>query len=66
MDGLILIRSITLSNHIAGTQFPEGVVARYHWTLRGVAAISLSPLRKGTGYKEPALFKEIRGHHPQA
>jgi hypothetical protein len=26
MDGLILIRSVTLSNHIAGAPQPEGVV----------------------------------------
>jgi hypothetical protein len=35
MDGLIVIRSITLSNHIAKTQLPEGVVAGYHRALGG-------------------------------
>jgi hypothetical protein len=35
MDCLIVIRSITLSNHIAKTQLPEGVVASYHQELRG-------------------------------
>jgi hypothetical protein len=29
MDGLIVIRSITLLNHIAETQLPEGVVVSY-------------------------------------
>jgi hypothetical protein len=28
MDGLIVIRSVTLSNHIAWTQLPEGVETR--------------------------------------
>jgi hypothetical protein len=35
MDGLIVIRSLTLSNHIAKTQLPEGVGASYHRALRG-------------------------------
>jgi len=35
MDGLIVIRSVTLSNHIASTQSLEGVVASYRWVLRG-------------------------------
>jgi hypothetical protein len=29
MDGLIVIRSVTLLNYIAETQLPEGVVASY-------------------------------------
>jgi len=65
MDGLILIRSVTLSNHIARTQLPEGVVASYHRALKGVAVIALSHLRRSEGYKEPALVKGIEGHHPQ-
>jgi hypothetical protein len=35
MDGLIVIRSVTLSNHIAETQVPEGVVVSYHRALGG-------------------------------
>jgi hypothetical protein len=35
MDGLIVIRSVTLSNHIAKTQLPEGVVVSYHRALGG-------------------------------
>jgi hypothetical protein len=35
MDGLIVIWSVMLSNHIAATQLPEGVVASYHRALRG-------------------------------
>jgi hypothetical protein len=30
MDGLIVIRSVTLSNHIATAQLPEPVVVSYH------------------------------------
>jgi hypothetical protein len=30
MDGLIVIRSAKLSNHIAGTRLHEGVVVSYH------------------------------------
>jgi hypothetical protein len=33
MDGLIVIRSVTLSNHIAKTQLPEGVVVSYYRAL---------------------------------
>jgi len=65
MDGLIHIRSITLSNHIARTQLPEGVVASYHRALKGVAAIALLHLRKSEGYKGPALVERIEGHYPQ-
>jgi len=61
MDGLIVSRSVTLSNHIAVTQLPEGVVASYYRALMGVAAIALSHLRKSEGYKEPALVKGIEG-----
>jgi hypothetical protein len=35
MDGLIVIRSVMISNHIARTQLPEGVVESYHQALRG-------------------------------
>jgi hypothetical protein len=59
MDGLILIRSVTLSNHIARTQQPEGVVASYHRALWGVAEIALSHLRKSESYKQPALVEGI-------
>ena len=34
-DGWILIRTVTLSNHIGGTRYPEGIVASYHPALRG-------------------------------
>jgi hypothetical protein len=62
MDGLIVIRSITLSNLIAETRLPEGVVAKVvTWALRSVAEITLSHLRKKDGYKEPALVEGIRG-----
>jgi hypothetical protein len=35
MDGLIVIRSVTLSNHIMTTRFPEGVVVGCYRALRG-------------------------------
>ena len=35
MDGVIVIRSVTLSNHIADTRLSEGVVANYHCGLVG-------------------------------
>jgi hypothetical protein len=35
MDGQIVLRSVTLSNHIAKTQLPEGVVVSYRRTLGG-------------------------------
>jgi len=60
MDGLILIRSVLLSNHVARTQLPEGVVASYHRALRVMAKIALSHLRKSEGYKEPALVEGMR------
>jgi hypothetical protein len=65
MDGLMLIRSVTLSNHIARTGLPGGVVASYFRALWGVAEITLSHLRKIKGYKEPVSLDGIRGHHPQ-
>jgi hypothetical protein len=34
MDALIVIRSVTLSNHIARTQLPEDVVVNYRRALR--------------------------------
>jgi hypothetical protein len=65
MDGLIVIRSVTLSNHIARARRCEGVVASYSRALRGIAEIELFHLRKGKGYKEPALVKGMGGHHRQ-
>jgi hypothetical protein len=65
MDGLILIRSVMLSNHIARTRLPEGVMASCHWVLRGEAEITLSHLRKSEGYTEPALLEVMREQHPQ-
>jgi len=41
MDGLIVIRSVTLSNHIAETQLPEGVVVSYYRAQGRVAEITL-------------------------
>jgi hypothetical protein len=61
MDGLILIRSVTLPNHIARTQLHKGVMASYDWALRGVAGITLSYLRTSEGYKGPAIVEGIRG-----
>jgi hypothetical protein len=61
MDGLILIRSVMLSNHVARTRLPEGVMASYHWALRGIAKIALSHLRKSEVYNEPALVRGISG-----
>jgi hypothetical protein len=55
MDGLILIRSIMLSNHVARKQLPEGVMASDHRALRGMAEVALSHLRKSEGYKEQGL-----------
>jgi len=65
MDGLIHIRSVTLSNHIARMRLTEGIVASYHRALKGVATIALSHLRKSEGYNEPVLVEGIEGHHPQ-
>jgi hypothetical protein len=63
MDGLIVIRSVMLSNHIAKTQLPEGVVAKVITrVLRSMAKIMLSHLKKNDGYKEPVLAEGIRGH----
>ena len=60
MDGLILIRSVTLSNHVARTRLPDGVVASYHRALGGAGEIVLSHLRRNEGYKEPAVVEGIR------
>jgi len=35
MDGLIVIRSVTLSNYIAKTRLSEGVVVSYHPGAKG-------------------------------
>ena len=35
MDGLIVIRSVTLSNKIEETHLPEGIVVSYRQALRG-------------------------------
>jgi hypothetical protein len=35
MDGLIFNGSVMLSNHIAKTQLPEGILASYHRALGG-------------------------------
>jgi hypothetical protein len=59
MDGLILIRRVTIPKHVAMTRLPEGVMASYHRALRCVAEITLSQLRKNEGYKEPALVEGI-------
>jgi hypothetical protein len=65
MDGLIHIRSVTLSNQIERTRLPEGVVASHHQALRSMAEIMLSHLRKNEGYKKPALVEGFEGQHPQ-
>jgi hypothetical protein len=61
MDGLILVRSVMLSNHVARTRLPEGIMASFHRALRGMAEIALSHLRRGEVYNEPALVRGIRG-----
>jgi hypothetical protein len=62
MDGLMFIRSVTLSNQIAETQLPEGVVVSYLSGARvGRAEITLSHLTKGEGYKEPVVVERIWG-----
>jgi hypothetical protein len=60
MDGLIVIRSVTLSNYIAKTRRPEGVMISYCQALRGVVEITLSHLGKNEGNKEPALVEGMR------
>jgi len=65
MDGLIVIWSPTLSNRIAGTQQPEGVMASYHQAQKGVAATMLSRKWKNNGYNEPAKFKGIRDYQQE-
>jgi len=55
MDGLIIIRSITLSNHIARHGNLRESWQDYHWALRGVAEITLSHLRKEDGYKRASV-----------
>ena len=47
--------------HCSGATSSGGIVVRYHQALRGAAAITLSHLRNGNGYKEPALVEGIRG-----
>jgi hypothetical protein len=47
-----------LSNHVAGTQLHEGVVAGCLWAQkRGVAEITLSHLGKGDCYKKAAMVE---------
>jgi hypothetical protein len=35
MDGLMLVRNVMLSNHIAEMRLPKGIVASYRWALEG-------------------------------
>lgn len=56
------ISSLTLSNQVAMTRFPEGVVASFHQALRGIAEMWLSQLTKNEDYKQPALVEGIGGH----
>ena len=65
MDGLILIWSVTLSNHIAKRRWPEGIEASYRRALRDVAQIMLSHLRPNEGYKKPVKIEGYRWDHPQ-
>jgi len=65
MEGLILIWSIKNSNHIAMTQWPQGIVASYRRALRGVAKILRAHLRKSDSENEPALIEEIMEDDPQ-
>jgi hypothetical protein len=64
VDGLIVIRSAMLSNLIARTQLPEGVVASYHWVISGLAKITVTLLRTSDRNKEAALFKGLRKAGP--
>jgi len=57
MDGLIVIRSITLSNHIAEAPQPVGVLVSYHRAL-GERGRDNSI---NEGYKEPAMVEGIWG-----
>jgi hypothetical protein len=59
MDGLIVIWSIMLSNHIAATQLPEGVVASYHRALTGRGRGNAITPKAEKGYKEPTLVEGI-------
>jgi hypothetical protein len=64
MESLILIRRVMLSNQIAGTRQPEGILARYHRAPRSMAEITLSHLRKKDCYKERVLSGGIRTSAP--
>jgi hypothetical protein len=63
MDGPIVLRLITLSNHIPRVGLLEGVVSRV-WH-RGVAERALSHLWNSESYKKPVLVEGMRGHNPQ-
>jgi len=65
MDGVIDIRSIKLSNHIAGTRLLRVLWQVITGRQVGVAEIALSHLRKNNGYNDPALVAGFEDDHPQ-
>jgi hypothetical protein len=65
MDGLIDIRSVMLSNHIAGCDYLRVMGQVIIRRKECVAGITLSHLTKSNGYKEPELVGGNGGKHPQ-
>jgi hypothetical protein len=65
MDGLIVINSVMLSNHIAGCDYRRVMGQAIIRRKERVAEIMVSHLRKSNGYKEPELVGGKGGHHPQ-
>jgi hypothetical protein len=63
MDGLIVIRSVTLSNNIARTPFPEGVVASNHQASGGHGRDNAITREEEKSYKDEALVGGLKGHH---
>jgi hypothetical protein len=65
MDGLIVIRSVMLSNHIAGCDYLRVTGQVIIRRKECVAGIMLSHQTKSNGYTEPELVGEMGGKHPQ-
>jgi hypothetical protein len=63
MDHLIVIRSVTLSNHIARTRNPQGVMASYHRVSGGCGRDNAITPEEEKSYKDQALVGGLKGHH---
>jgi hypothetical protein len=64
MDGLIVIRSVTLSNHIARTRLPEGVVAGYHRVLGGRGRDNAITPEEGQELQRPSIGRRNISNNP--